>query len=164
MSSSRDLTPDDQSDQGKILQVEAENEAENEPPRFSKPIIAPWSLSIPHEHIKKLMEGFSPVDMDDKWVIETFGHNERGLFTTYMKRSWTGYLITAVRFRAELDGTSRLMPGRAAKVEEITWESDTELFNPKGYPDPLDDPLETVKRLTRDLLRAKLGVDLDEET
>lgn len=132
-------------------------------PTFTNTSNAPWVLDVPYDDIEKLMQGFTPRDLDDRWAIETISSDERGVYTTYLMRSWLRNPITAIRFRAELDGEGGLSPGRPAKLEEVIWESDFILFKPDGNED-LPDDVDEVKRFTWRAFRQLLEVELPEES
>jgi hypothetical protein len=131
--------------------------------RSQTPSNAPWVLDIAYDDIKKLMQGFIPRDMDDRWAIETISSDERGVYTTYLVRSWLRNPITAIRFRAELDSEGGLSPGRPAKLEEIIWESDFILFKPDENED-LPDDVDEVKRFTWRAFKKLLDVELPGES
>lgn len=45
---------------------------------FSKPIVSPWEATISQNDIPKLLNGFKPADMDDKWIVYADGPDEKG--------------------------------------------------------------------------------------
>jgi hypothetical protein len=96
---------------------------------FSKPRSAPWVVEISPNDLKKLIKGFSPRDMDDKWAIQTEGPNRRGDYMVHFRRSWTSYPIVAINVHAEFNDSGRWKAGTRPRIVQMFWETDTKRWN-----------------------------------
>ncbi|CAH0021771.1 unnamed protein product [Clonostachys rhizophaga] len=74
---------------------------------------ASWGLSISSSDFQKLKNGFSPMSMDDKWVIKAMEPDQNGNITVHYARSWTGAQFYILTLRPADDNS--------AVVETITW-------------------------------------------
>ncbi|KFA81109.1 hypothetical protein S40288_10555 [Stachybotrys chartarum IBT 40288] len=75
---------------GSWRHIEADDRCRSQPaPRHTDKIHkrahVPWHLDISHSDLQKMIAGFRPRDMDDKWAAVTEGPSERGIFTIIMK-------------------------------------------------------------------------------
>ncbi|KAI9148899.1 hypothetical protein HJFPF1_10942 [Paramyrothecium foliicola] len=123
---------------------------------FSKPKSAPWTVSISQDDLKKLIRGFSPRDMDDKWLVHAVGPDHRGDYVVSFIRSWTSYPVVAIKIHAEFNDSRRWKVGSRPKIVEMIWEEDTEKWNPGG-DDPKAEAKETVTNLCRGLVDVHLS-------
>lgn len=121
--------------------------------RIKKPKSMPWQARLSGPDLTKLLKGFQPSDMDQKWIIASSGPDNKGMIDVHLCRSWTGIEIYTVRVRvlAGEDGK----PGDAGKdggeVFEILYESNNEFDNLCE---------EEVQEMVTDLCEGFLGVDL----
>lgn len=92
---------------------------------FSKPIITPWELSLPDDSVNKLLAGFLPKNMDDKWFVYTEGPDTEGNAVVHIIRSWTGFAIADVQLKLVM-GDNGQPQDFGAKFTQLTWESDDE--------------------------------------
>ncbi|KAF2401799.1 hypothetical protein EJ06DRAFT_555442 [Trichodelitschia bisporula] len=92
---------------------------------FRKPIKSPWNQSVPHEQLPKLINGFRPREMEDKWFIYTDGPDDRGRALIHMARSWTGHKMAEIEMYVPV-GPSELAAGVLPVMTSITWESNEE--------------------------------------
>ena len=94
---------------------------------FSKPVTAAWHLSVPPTEVSKLLNGFQPQEMEDKWFVYADGPDAQGNATIYMHRSWTGYKVVEAKFVVDLDEQGNVKENDVgARITEITWETDEE--------------------------------------
>lgn len=57
---------------------------------FEKPVASPWYQVVPRSQLSKLLVGFAPREMEDKWIVFADGPDDVGRATVHMCRSWTG--------------------------------------------------------------------------
>jgi hypothetical protein len=89
---------------------------------FEQPVTGTWDQSIPREELPKILVGFLPGPMDDKWFVYADGPDAQGNGTLHMHRSWTGDKIIQANFAITLDGDGKFAE-RDAHFTSITWES-----------------------------------------
>lgn len=68
----------------------AETSGRNHIP-MANPATAAWDVPISSADRSKLLKGFSPQDMDDKWELRADGLDAQGNYMLRMYRSWTGH-------------------------------------------------------------------------
>ncbi|CAG9991705.1 unnamed protein product [Clonostachys byssicola] len=120
---------------------------------ISKPAQAPWDVTISHEDLQKFLEGSRPMDMDDKWLCETYGPNSEGEYLVHFTRSWTSFTVIAIRVQAELNEDGEPLPDKPVRVHEILWETDPEKYNS-------DETSESMKEMARNLAYMLVQVKL----
>jgi hypothetical protein len=92
-----------------------------------KPEGAEWNQAVPHEDIEKLLNGFMPLDMDDKWFVYTTGPDTDGQAVIHFHRSWTGYKIFEATLMVPLQETGEYAkPG--AHFSNIAWTTDKKSY------------------------------------
>ena len=100
---------------------EREEEEEEVKPWDTQPIPAPvsgpWGLYITRSDLAKLIAGFRPDSMDDKWVVESDVPDRNGNIAVHFYRSWTGN----EQFWIEVAPEGHSGDG-VAEVTEITWD------------------------------------------
>lgn len=111
---------------------------------FTKPKTAQWERSVPRAELTKLLNGFEPGAMEDKWFIYADGPDNQGNAVVHMHRSWTGHKIVELRIRIPLNAA-----GEDAKITELVWESDKENFD--GSEDDAKEAAEEVCRWILDV-------------
>ena len=57
---------------------------------IKNPATAQWNISLTYAEYTKFLQGFTPRDMDDKWVIFADLPDTYGNTTIRFARSWTG--------------------------------------------------------------------------
>ncbi|BDD56252.1 hypothetical protein MPDQ_001603 [Monascus purpureus] len=57
---------------------------------MANPATAAWDVPISSTDHSKLLKGFWPQDMDDKWELRADGPDAQGNYMLRMYRSWTG--------------------------------------------------------------------------
>ncbi|KAJ5176278.1 uncharacterized protein N7482_002155 [Penicillium canariense] len=57
---------------------------------MANPATAAWDVPISSTDQSKLLNGFCPQDMDDKWGLRADGPDAQGNFILRIYRSWTG--------------------------------------------------------------------------
>ncbi|KAM5349461.1 hypothetical protein ACJ41O_005966 [Fusarium nematophilum] len=63
------------------------------------PLSAPWRIPLRGPDLLKLLKGFRPVHMEDKWRVDAQGPDEQGNLSISMCRSWTGHEIVVLNGR-----------------------------------------------------------------
>lgn len=110
-------------------------------------------MPLQAEQLQKLLLGFKPREMEDKWFVYSEGADDGRLVVRFY-RSWTGFEI------AEMDvmvgnGENGSAEG-VARITGITWEESEDVMKEQRE----DDAKETV----REVCRWVLGVELPEES
>ncbi|PVH97621.1 hypothetical protein DM02DRAFT_616412 [Periconia macrospinosa] len=118
---------------------------------IQKPLTATWNQSIPHNDIVKLLNGFKPREMEDKWFVYADGPDNCGNAVVHMHRSWTGYKMVEAKLIIGSDGAEGALE-KDTRFTEITWESD-----PKRYNGQTE---EKAKEMAKEVCRWVLGVEL----
>jgi hypothetical protein len=95
--------------------------AEWETKSFSRPLSAPWRGTLPASQLQRLLNGYCPSVMEEKWFVYADGPDAQGQCAVHMHRSWGGEKMFEMRVRT--DGS-----GRDAEVVEVVWESDPNLL------------------------------------
>ncbi|KAJ4328938.1 hypothetical protein N0V84_000508 [Fusarium piperis] len=125
----------------------------NKMKRIEKPKSMPWKARLSGADMTKLLRGFQPSDMDQKWVIAASGPDNRGIIDVHLCRSWTGIEIYTVRVRVLTGEDGK--PGDGEKdggeVFEIVYESSNKFDNTCE---------EEVQDMATGLCRGFLDVDL----
>ena len=88
---------------------------------FEQPMTASWDQSIPSSELPKLLLGFLPGAMEDKWFVYTDEPDAQGHGAVHLHRSWTGYKNIEAKFLVKMDGDGKVEG--EAKFTEITWET-----------------------------------------
>jgi hypothetical protein len=92
---------------------------------FEKPVTSNWNQLIPRGELPKLLNGFQPTAMEDKWFVYADGPDAQGNAILHMYRSWTGFKMAEVKLVIELDEDGEFAE-KDPYFTEITWESDAE--------------------------------------
>jgi hypothetical protein len=95
---------------------------------FETPITSAWGIKVPHTELRKLLNGFSPRAMEDKWFLYADGPDAQGNVVLHMFRSWTGHKMAELKIKMPV-GEDGECEEEDAKVTEITWESNPERYN-----------------------------------
>ncbi|KAI1264520.1 hypothetical protein F5Y18DRAFT_428149 [Xylariaceae sp. FL1019] len=95
---------------------------------IQKPKTAGWDASIPASQLIRLLNGFSPSQMEDKWFVYAEGPDERGEVVVHMHRSWTGYENIRLKVNVPLDAEGNVK-AEDGRIREIVWETDEERYS-----------------------------------
>lgn len=95
---------------------------------FSKPVTQPWDHLIPYSELTKLLQGFVPEEMEDKWFVYADGPDAQGNAVIRFYRSWTGYHMVEAKLAMEVDEKGQVKE-EDARFTELTWETDRERYN-----------------------------------
>lgn len=93
----------------------------------TKPIENPksgrWGLRIKHADLIKIIAGFQPVEMEDKWVVRSDALDRQGDIIVHFYRSWTGHETFRIRIIPDNRKTdsSGIIESGGAEIAEITW-------------------------------------------
>ncbi|RMZ73588.1 atp-dependent dna helicase [Pyrenophora seminiperda CCB06] len=104
---------------------------------------APWSFHISSHDVSKMIQGFTPQEMGQRWMCKTDGPNSHGDIEVHFCRSWTGDECFRMRAKGDENG---------AEVIEIKWHKGNE-----DAPTDEDEAKRTVVNFTRGLLGCQLG-------
>ncbi|KAK7705651.1 hypothetical protein SLS63_014111 [Diaporthe eres] len=121
---------------------------------MKNPITAPWNIGISRNDVKKLLAGFKPTAMEDRWMCRADEPDARGDFVVHVHRSWTGdesLRINVVLAVPDGDGASAHTDERHATITDITWD--------RGEGSFLGTEVE-AKDLATGVCRGVLGCDL----
>lgn len=111
---------------------------------IQNPATADWGLTIKRTDYEKLLEGFTPRDMDDKWLCITDKPDPQGNTTVHWYRSWTDTEQFAIN--VETEGND------GAKFAKITWEKEV---------GSIEVPAEEAKESAVGLCRGFIGCELE---
>jgi hypothetical protein len=114
------------------------------------PATAEWGLAINRSDYEKLLEGFRPRDMDDKWLCITDKPDAQGNATVHWYRSWTDTEHFAIN--VESCNSSEAEGNDWARFTKITWEK---------VVGSLEVPAEEAKQSAVNLCRGFVGCELD---
>jgi hypothetical protein len=81
---------------------------------------APWDVPLDYTDYNKLMKGFRPESMDDKWVCYTDKPNTERNAVIHMCRSWTGQ--EQVSLTIAVGNFNETKADDWAKITEISWD------------------------------------------
>ena len=73
----------------------------------------------------KLLLGFKPMQMEEKWFVYTDSPDAEGNAVVHMFRSWTGFPIAEVKLKLVM-GDNGQQQDFGVKFTELVWESDDE--------------------------------------
>lgn len=65
----------------------------------------------------KLLDGFQPRDMDDKWFVYSDGPDEENIVRVNFFRSWTGFKLAQMEIKLFSEGEG------GGQVTTLIWES-----------------------------------------
>jgi hypothetical protein len=98
---------------------------------FSKPVETTWDQAVPRTEVPKIINGFKPGAMEDKWFVYSDGPDANGKVAMYMYRSWTGYKLFEVEMQIEMN--EEFEPAdKDAKFTKIVYETDETKFRNAG--------------------------------
>lgn len=121
---------------------------------MKNPITAPWNIGISRSDVEKLLRGFKPTAMEDRWMCRADAPDARGDFVVHVHRSWTGDELLRMNMVLAVpdgDGTSAHTDERHATISDITWD--------RGEGSFLATEVEAKDLATR-VCRGVLGCDL----
>ncbi|KAJ4296177.1 hypothetical protein N0V90_006221 [Kalmusia sp. IMI 367209] len=81
---------------------------------------ASWAFSITHADYKKLLKGFHPRDMDDKWLCLTDKPDALGNTVVHAYRSWTAHEQVSLTIAA--GNTKDTNANKWATIEKLSWD------------------------------------------
>lgn len=98
---------------------------------INRPKAAELRFSLSDADVTKILNGFHPRDMEERWLILSDGPDDMCNIVSHLYRSWTGYemyrlKITAPRFGSSSARAAETGEGddvHQARVKEIIWES-----------------------------------------
>lgn len=121
---------------------------------MKNPATAFWNLIISRSNVEKLLKGFKPASMEDRWMCRADKPDARGNFVMHLHRSWTGSEVLRMNLVLAVpdgDEASARTDERHATITEITWD--------RGEGSFLATEVE-AKDLATGVCRGVLGCDL----
>ncbi|KAH7177121.1 hypothetical protein EDB81DRAFT_773998 [Dactylonectria macrodidyma] len=121
---------------------------------MKNPATAPWNLGVSHDDVEKLLRGFRPTAMEDRWMCRADAPDARGDFVVHVHRSWTGdglLLMNVVLAVLGGGGAAAYTDERHATITDITWDKGDGSFLATE---------EEAKDLATAVCRGVLGCDL----
>lgn len=103
---------------------------------MANPVTAAWEVPISSTDHSKLLKGFSPRDMDDRWYLHADAPDAQGNAVLRMCRSWTGHEQIALTVQQ-------------TKISQIQWNKQ------EGVEE------KDAKDLAKGLCKGLLGCDLE---
>ena len=70
---------------------------------FEIPVTSAWDVPIPCTELSKLINGFQPRAMEDKWFVYVDGSDAQGNAVVHMFRSWTENKMAELKIHVPLD-------------------------------------------------------------
>ncbi|RGP80050.1 ATP-dependent dna helicase [Fusarium longipes] len=107
-----------------------------DPKPIQVPLSAKWDIRVPGPEMIKLIYGFCPRDMDDRWVCYTDGPDKEGNIRVRICRSWTRMERVALigQVPAEAYKNEKAILREGGVISEIIWEKPG-----KNEHDPMDE-------------------------
>ncbi|MCJ1434120.1 hypothetical protein MMC27_003486 [Xylographa pallens] len=122
---------------------------------FHDPITSAWTVRLEPSQLAKLLDGFLPREMEDKWFVFADGPDPEGHVYMHFYRSWTGIKVAEVDIEiGDSSGGDGLHC--AAHMTSVTWEASQEVTC--GRQDE-----RSAKRTVREVCRWVMGVELPDE-
>ncbi|KAJ0120407.1 uncharacterized protein J7T55_015134 [Diaporthe amygdali] len=118
------------------------------------PATAPWNVGISRNDVEKVLRGFKPTAMEDRWMCRADSPDARGDFVVHVHRSWTGDELLRMNVVLAVpngDKASAHSNDRHATITNIIWD--------RGEGSFLATEVE-AKDLAIDVCRGVLGCDL----
>ena len=115
---------------------------------LSNPSRAQWNQPLSHSDYTKMLRGFTPADMDDRWMIITDTPDKQGNTVVHVYRSWTSIENFSLTILA---GDLEKTEGKAwAAIVEIAWDK-----HPGGQEVTEEEIKELASGLCRGLLECE---------
>ncbi|KAG7136365.1 hypothetical protein HYQ45_006066 [Verticillium longisporum] len=88
------------------------------------PIVSEWKLDLSQSDVTKLLKGFQPLSMEDRWMSRAEGPDADGIFLASLYRSWTANQQFQIKGRiSSQQGADSKGSGYRAQIEELTWDN-----------------------------------------
>ncbi|KAF2263558.1 hypothetical protein CC78DRAFT_533833 [Lojkania enalia] len=107
-----------------------------------------WNVFLNPEQVYRVVMGFAPQQMEDKWCIYSEGPDKSGKLKVHFHRSWTGFKIAELFVLIDLKGEG------AGKIVGIKW-------NGSDQTNGMDE--EEAKYMISTTLAGVLGVELERQ-
>lgn len=120
---------------------------------IDNPATAEWDRPLTRAEYNKVSMGFSPQDMDDKWVIFADEKDAEGNMSIRIARSWTGRELFRLEIRVQPSGGTE--SDIFAKIVKFTWQRS------EGYAGTEEEASEIATHMYKGLLRRPLWEDAD---
>ncbi|KAI1170768.1 hypothetical protein F4777DRAFT_567898 [Nemania sp. FL0916] len=99
---------------------------------FETPKASPWVVPLPAGAVRKLLLGFQPSSMDDRYFVYTDGPNSDGEIVVHVHRSWTGLAVADVTIKVscgadgkpDIDGDGSRITRIVYDASQTTWDNE----------------------------------------
>lgn len=69
---------------------------------FAKPVKLEWQVQLSEQALLRILYGYAPIEMSDKWFIYADGPNQAGEAIVNFHRSWTGEKIAELSIQIDV--------------------------------------------------------------
>jgi hypothetical protein len=87
---------------------------------LENPVTAPWGRKITHSDYTKMLEGFLPQVMEQRWMVKTDTPDAQGHTILHVLRSWTSREMCRLDIKA--GDFDRTYDRDWATIVEISWD------------------------------------------
>jgi hypothetical protein len=115
------------------------------------PATATWNLPISHSDYSKILKGWSPRDMDDKWMFCADEPDTQGNTIARICRSWTSSEQLSITIAAGDPSEIGTINASWAKITQISW---VKVF--AGLPVDEEEAKDMACRMCKGMLRCDL--------
>jgi hypothetical protein len=116
---------------------------------LENPSTAQWGLAITHSDYEKMVKGWKPTSMDDKWMVVTDAPDAQGNTVVHICRSWLGHEIYS--FTVEAGDPNHTEAKDWGKIVEISWKDPF-----AGLPVMEEEAKDTAINYCKGMLRCEL--------
>lgn len=115
---------------------------------FRSPVTSTWALPKPLSpaQMTRLLDGFQPRQMEDKWFVYSDGPDEEGVVRVNFYRSWTSFKLAQMEIKLFSEGEG------GGWVTGLIWESHPDKVNGQDAAG--------AKEMVAGVCRWVLGVEL----
>ncbi|KAF4452086.1 hypothetical protein F53441_5018 [Fusarium austroafricanum] len=85
---------------------------------LADPDTASWNLPLSNTDYNKLIKGFEPQAMEDKWLCRADDPDTQGIVVVHMYRSWSGEEQISLAVAGDLNENIT----NGANIVEISWD------------------------------------------
>ncbi|KAG6354347.1 hypothetical protein INS49_004364 [Diaporthe citri] len=92
---------------------------------MKNPTTSSWNFGISRNDVEKLLRGFKPAAMEDRWMCRADAPKARGDFVVHVHRSWTGDEVLRMNVALAVpdgDKAWALTDEYQATITDLTWD------------------------------------------
>jgi hypothetical protein len=93
---------------------------------FKEPVQLPWKIDLGQADLARLLHGFTPDIMEDKWFIYAEGPDSTGAARVHFLRSWTMAIVAVLDVEVSLVSADTVSAW-TGQIVQITMEKEVEL-------------------------------------